>query len=81
MIVEKLEASPNPVDIETAHRLVERIRRIFPTGREQVDDQKMNPEDKADLYLLDGKMIGHAVLGHGYQRRHYWTINIPKGMV
>jgi hypothetical protein len=77
LIVERLGGGPHEVDRETALRIAAKVHRYFKQGNTRVPEQQIDPEDRADLHLMDGKLMGHEVLGRGRARTHWWVLRLP----
>ncbi len=73
-ICDRLRGGPHEVPLDVSERIARKVLRYFPDGTSRVPDYNIDTEDRADLHLLDGKMIGHEVLGRGRGRVEWWIL-------
>lgn len=81
-IVEVLADGPHHVDLDDARLIAETVTRYFPPGGDDhVDDRLIAEEDKPRLHFLDGKLMGHEVVGSRTRggRVHWWILKLPEG--
>lgn len=69
--------APEAVDdaraIRIAHIIREKFRGSFGSeGVPFVEDSDLSPEERAELSVLDGRLIAHRILGRGRGRSHFW---------
>ena len=69
--------APEAVDDARAIRIAHIIREKFhgSFGGEGVpfaEDSDLSPEERAELSVLDGRLIAHRIVGRGRGRSHFW---------
>lgn len=76
-ILEAAQGGPEPVDDARALKIALIVRERFhgSFGDERspfAEDSDLGAEERAELSVLDGRMIAHRIVGRGRARAHYW---------
>ena len=86
-ILEAARGGPEPVDDARAVKIAliigEKFRGSFGgEGAPFAEDSDLDAEERAELSILDGRMIAHRIVGRGRGRTHFWLFKpggVPQG--
>jgi transposase len=82
-ILRAFEESSRTIEPERARRIAEVTAQVFGDARvAAVDNRDLRPDQREQLYQLDGVLMDHNIEGKGRWQRHWWVVKSrPRGGV